>query len=77
MASSLLAESYRPSCVCIGRVASVLAELLCIGRFCCTYESDRFCHINTVLLTANKTQDILPEIFDVIQPDVALLLYVH
>ena len=27
MTSSLLAESYRPSCVCIGRVASVLAEL--------------------------------------------------
>ena len=30
MTSSLLAESYQPICVCIGRVASVLAELLCI-----------------------------------------------
>ena len=32
MTSSLLAESYRPSCACIGRVASVLAELLCIAH---------------------------------------------
>ena len=39
MTSSLLAESYRPSCVWIGRVVSVLAELLCIGRFCLSFES--------------------------------------
>ena len=53
MTSSLLAEAYRPSCVCIGRVASVLAELLCIGRFCRSFDPDRFCHINTVLLIVN------------------------
>ena len=42
MTSSLMAESNRPSCICIDRVASVLAELLCIGRFCRSYDSDRF-----------------------------------
>ena len=46
----VIAESYRPSCVCIGRVASVLTELLCIGLVCRSYDSGRFCHINTVLL---------------------------
>ena len=39
--------------LCIGRVASVLAELLCIGRKCHSYDSDRICHINTVLLIVN------------------------
>ena len=33
MMSSLLAESYRPSCACIGRVASVLAGLLLAAEF--------------------------------------------
>ena len=42
MTSSLLAESYRPSCVCIGRVASVLPELLGIGRVDLSYDSDSF-----------------------------------
>ena len=50
MTSSLLAESYWPSCVCVGRVASILAELLCIGRVCRSYDSDRFCQINTVIV---------------------------
>ena len=40
MTSSLLTESYR--------VASVLAELLCIGRVYHSYDSDRFCHIHAV-----------------------------
>ena len=31
-------------------MADVLAELLCIGRDCHSYDSDHFCHINTVLL---------------------------
>ena len=43
---------YWPSCVCIGRAASVLAELL-YGRVYRSYDSDRFCHINTVLLIVN------------------------
>ena len=51
--SLLLAESYRPTFGCIGGVASVLAELLCIGRVCHSYDSDRFCHKNTVLLIVN------------------------
>ena len=42
MTSSLLAES-----------SSVLAELLCIGRVCHSYDSDCFCHIHTVLLIVN------------------------
>ena len=50
MTASLLAESYRPSCICIGRGASVMAELLCIGRVCGSYDSDRFCQINTILI---------------------------
>ena len=41
------------SCVCAGRVASVLAESLCIGRVCQSYDSDRLCHIHTVLLIVN------------------------
>ena len=53
MTSSLLAESYLPNGNCIGRVASILAELLCTGRVCRSYDSDRFCHINTVLLIVN------------------------
>ena len=53
MTLSLLADSYRLSCVGIGRVAFVLAELLCNGRVCHSYDSDRFCHINTVLLIVN------------------------
>ena len=48
MTSSLLAESYWPSCVSIGPVASVLAELLSIGRVCQSYDSDGFCHIHTI-----------------------------
>ena len=44
--------------IVIGRVVSascdLLAELLCIGRFCRSYDSDRFCHINTVLLIVNE-----------------------
>ena len=32
---------------------SVLAELLCTGQVCHSYELDRFCHINTVLLIVN------------------------
>ena len=59
MTSSLLAESYGPSCICNSGVASVLAELLCIGRVCRSYESNRFCHIDTVLLTLNL---IIPHI---------------
>ena len=58
---AVLSQSYWPSCVsigridlyrpsCIGRVASELAELLCIGRVCHSYDSDRFCNIQTVLL---------------------------
>ena len=44
-------------CHCIDRAASVLAELRlywpscgCIGRVCCSYDSDHFCHIDTVLV---------------------------
>ena len=44
---------YWPSCVSIGRVASVLAEILCIGRVCRSYDLDSFCHTNTVSLTVN------------------------
>ena len=54
MMSLLLTESYRPSCVCIGRVVSVLGELLCIGRVCRLYDFDSFCHINTVFLIVNN-----------------------
>ena len=46
MTSLLLAVSYR-------LVPSVLAELLCISRVCHPYDSDSFCHINTVLLIVN------------------------
>ena len=53
MTSLLLAELYRMRCVCIGRVAFVLAVLLCICRACPSFDSDRFCHINTVILIAN------------------------
>ena len=60
MTSSLLAESNRPSCVCIGRVASVLAELRLYWQRCFVsadfvilYDQDRFCQINTVLLIFN------------------------
>ena len=48
----------------IGRVASVLAELLCIGRVCRSYESDSFSCINTVLLIVLKLKfapkDVMP-----------------
>ena len=53
MTSSLLAEPYRPSCVCIGRAVSVLADVLCIGRVCRSYDLDRFYHISTALLIVN------------------------
>ena len=56
MTSSLLAESYRPTSGCIGRVATVMTELLlCIGRVCHSYDSNRFCHINAVLLIVNNS----------------------
>ena len=51
MTSSYLAEPYWPSR--IGRVASVLAELPCIGRVCHSYDSDCFCHVHTILLIVN------------------------
>ena len=47
--SSLLASR-------IGRVASVLAELFCIGRVYHSYDSNRFCHKHTVLLTLNMVE---------------------
>ena len=50
MTSALLAETYRPSCVCIARVAFVFAELLYVGRVCRSYDTTVFCHINIVLL---------------------------
>ena len=53
MTLSLLAKSYWKSCICIGHVASVLAKLLCIGQVCRSYDLDRFCHINTLLLIVN------------------------
>ena len=37
----------------IGQVASILAELLCIDRECRSYDLDRICHINTLLLIVN------------------------
>ena len=37
---------YWPSCVCIGGVALY-------RPFCRSYDLDRFCHINTVLLIVN------------------------
>ena len=46
-----MCHRYWPSC--IGRVASVQAELLCIGRVCHSYDVDCFCHINPVLLIVN------------------------
>ena len=53
MTSSSLAESYQPSCICVGGVASVLVDLLCIGRVCRSYDLDHFCHIGTVLVIVN------------------------
>ena len=50
MTSQSFADSYWPCSICIGRVASEVAELLCISLVCHSYDSDRFCHINTVLL---------------------------
>ena len=38
---------------CIGRVTSVLTGFLCIGRVYHSYDSDRFCHINTALHIVN------------------------
>ena len=43
MMSSLLAESYWPSCVCIGRVALYRSGL-----------SDRFCHIQSTLVISTS-----------------------
>ena len=40
--------------IVIGRVASVLDEMLCIGRVCRSHDSGRFSHINTVLLKINS-----------------------